>query len=237
MKIKICDITGKPFQSRKDFNEKEIAVLAAGIMTNGLLHPIILRVNGSGYDLIAGERRLRAHIALGLDAIEAKLIDAADGKQTMKERRAKLEKRRVVRYLCKIVEIIEEMVAKRHEFPYSSTVPLVYIFGAESIAISKATGYLNVLDGKFNDDHAQAELFLCLAPKMINALIAEQRSENPQKKRGDIFKDWLGIACEKLYAEAVDEIPEPKSWANEKETKAIVGMNISEVERMKNAIK
>lgn len=58
---------------RKDFGD--IDRLAEGIKKYGLLHPIVVRKNEDGYDLIAGERRVRAMLLLGNVEIEAKLFD------------------------------------------------------------------------------------------------------------------------------------------------------------------
>jgi ParB/RepB/Spo0J family partition protein len=153
------------------------------------------------------------YVKLNKSAQEKAAKVDADGKMTMKEKRARLEKRRVIRYLEKIIAAIEELVKEKFDFPYSTTVPLVAIFGAESIPDEKS--YKAPLDCKFDDNICQAGLFKCLAPKIIAQLHQETGYTSPEKKHGDIFKDWLGIACEKLYAEAVEEIPEPKSWAKE----------------------
>lgn len=45
---------------RKTFNDVSLKALAASIKKNGVLQPILVRKNGKGYELIAGERRLRA---------------------------------------------------------------------------------------------------------------------------------------------------------------------------------
>jgi len=135
------------------------------------------------------------------------------GPKSMKEKRERLEKRRVIRYLEKIIAIIEENVKKRYQFPYAAIVPLVSIFGAERLPDDKETTWNSPLDCKFNDDHGQAELFECIAPKIINELHKETQRVFPEKKRGDILREWLGIKTEEIYAEAIEEIPEPKSWA------------------------
>lgn len=154
----------------------------------------------------------------GEAAKKSRKLDA-DGKTSMKEKRARLEKRRVIRYLEKIIAVIAGMVDKFPGFSYAAIVPLVSIFGAEPLP--RKTGYYcNTLDDKFNDGHCQPELFACIAPKMIKALESEKNSADPQKKRGDCFHKFLGIDTEKLYSEACEEIPEPKAWAAQAGTKS-----------------
>ncbi|MCC7474475.1 MAG: ParB/RepB/Spo0J family partition protein [Pirellulales bacterium] len=56
-----CDaITRNPYQPRQMFDEAEIADLADSIRTHGILQPLVVRRAGEGFELIAGERRLRA---------------------------------------------------------------------------------------------------------------------------------------------------------------------------------
>lgn len=56
-----CDaITRNPYQPRQTFDEAEIADLADSIRAHGILQPLVVRRAGDGYELIAGERRLRA---------------------------------------------------------------------------------------------------------------------------------------------------------------------------------
>ena len=67
-----------PFQARKDFDEDKLNELSESIRSEGLLQPITIRKNGSRFELIAGERRLRACRKLGLKKIWSHLVDASD---------------------------------------------------------------------------------------------------------------------------------------------------------------
>lgn len=63
-------IVPNQFQPRKDFNEEEISSLAQSISMHGLLQPILVRQKQAGrYEIISGERRLRALQVLGKDKI------------------------------------------------------------------------------------------------------------------------------------------------------------------------
>jgi ParB family transcriptional regulator, chromosome partitioning protein len=63
--LAVADIRPNPFQPRTEFNADEIDELKESLAANGLLQPITVRPAGEGYELIAGERRLRAATALG----------------------------------------------------------------------------------------------------------------------------------------------------------------------------
>jgi ParB family chromosome partitioning protein len=71
IQIPLDQITPNPHQPRKEMNEAGIAELAASLKSTGLIQPVILRKTEAGYQLIAGERRLRAAKLAGLDAIPA----------------------------------------------------------------------------------------------------------------------------------------------------------------------
>jgi ParB family chromosome partitioning protein len=69
--IAVADIRPNPFQPRTEFRAEEIEELKESLAQNGLLQPITVRPAGAGFELIAGERRLRAAMALGWQQISA----------------------------------------------------------------------------------------------------------------------------------------------------------------------
>lgn len=79
------DINPNPYQPRLHFEPKELEELAQSIKENGLIQPIIVRKSDIfGYDLIAGERRLKAIKMAGLDKIPVIIKDVSD-KDSMKQ--------------------------------------------------------------------------------------------------------------------------------------------------------
>lgn len=79
--IPVNQIKPNPWQPRTFFDPHEILELAASISVVGLIQPIIVRRVQSldtSYELVAGERRLRAHKELGHTSIKAIIIEAAD---------------------------------------------------------------------------------------------------------------------------------------------------------------
>ncbi|MFL9922584.1 ParB/RepB/Spo0J family partition protein [Paraburkholderia fungorum] len=75
-KLQLDRIDPNPYQPRTSFPEEEIRELAVSISAVGLLQPISVRAVGERYQLIAGERRLRAHKLLARPTIEALVISA-----------------------------------------------------------------------------------------------------------------------------------------------------------------
>ncbi len=78
-RIPMDNITANPHQPRQIFQEDSIAELAESIRIHGLLSPLLVRRVGAGqFELIAGERRLRALKLLGRDHAEAIVLTAYD---------------------------------------------------------------------------------------------------------------------------------------------------------------
>lgn len=67
-----------PWQARRQFADGEIARLSASLLEHGMLQPIVVRRTTEGFELVAGERRLRAAIAAGLERVPAILRQADD---------------------------------------------------------------------------------------------------------------------------------------------------------------
>jgi len=69
--LPIASIRPNPDQPRRRFSDAEMATLTASIREHGVLQPVLVAETLDGYQLIAGERRVRAAIAAGLDRIPA----------------------------------------------------------------------------------------------------------------------------------------------------------------------
>ena len=76
--ISIDAIRANPYQPRMVWDQQELADLADSIRANGVIQPIIVRPAGAGFELIAGERRLRAAKLASLSTIPALVRSATD---------------------------------------------------------------------------------------------------------------------------------------------------------------
>ncbi len=76
--ISMDSISPNPYQARTAWNEQELEELSASIKANGIIQPILVRPTASGYQLIAGERRLRAAQMASLTSIPALVRTATD---------------------------------------------------------------------------------------------------------------------------------------------------------------
>lgn len=78
VEIAISRISPNPYQPRKRFDPEDLASLRASIAAHGVLQPILVSETATGYQLVAGERRLRAAQAAGLDRIPAVIRQLVD---------------------------------------------------------------------------------------------------------------------------------------------------------------
>ncbi|MDP6490979.1 MAG: ParB/RepB/Spo0J family partition protein [Kiritimatiellia bacterium] len=77
-RISVDAITPCAFQPRRAFDEDALGELAQSIRQRGVLQPLLVRQTGEGYELMAGERRLRASIQAGLEDVPVIIMEAAD---------------------------------------------------------------------------------------------------------------------------------------------------------------
>lgn len=76
----IKNISANPYQPRCNFDEEKLQELAASIKEFGIVQPVVVRKKGRSYELVAGERRLRAAGLAGLTKVPAIVKDYDDAK-------------------------------------------------------------------------------------------------------------------------------------------------------------
>ena len=76
--INLSEIRSNPYQPRKTFNQEALQELAESIKAYGVFQPIIVKKSIKGYDLVAGERRVKASRLAGMETIPAIVKDFSD---------------------------------------------------------------------------------------------------------------------------------------------------------------
>lgn len=130
MKIAIDRIVVSKDNPRQTFDEEGLRRLGESIKSHGQLQAIVVRPRGSGYELVVGERRLRASVLVGLETIEAEVRDVDDGtamelrliENTQREDLSDAEKGDAVLALWANYDKYETIkdVAKAIDIPYST---------------------------------------------------------------------------------------------------------------------
>src|SRR5262249_1532187 len=76
--VSVDVIENNPYQPRKTFDDDELTSLCNSIRSHGVLQPLVVRQVGDRYQLIAGERRLRAARTAGLTAVPVRVVNFND---------------------------------------------------------------------------------------------------------------------------------------------------------------
>jgi ParB family transcriptional regulator, chromosome partitioning protein len=119
-----CDtdrIRPNPHQPRSRFPENELAELADSIKTQGILQPLLVRESGDGYELIAGERRLRAAKLAGLfkvpvivkDIHASELLELSIIENIQRQDLNPIEEAEAYQQLLSRFKLTQEKIAKR----------------------------------------------------------------------------------------------------------------------------
>ena len=180
-KIIIDSISPNPYQARTVWNEQELSELTESIKANGIIQPIIVRPIGTGFQLIAGERRLRAAELANLTSVPALVRRASD---------EQLQEWALVENIHRVDLNPIERAKAYHE--YISTFSLTQAEAAERLGEGRSVvaNYLRLLDlppeikqmladGQLSMGHARAILALPtdeLRRKLANRAMAGRLS-------------------------------------------------------------
>lgn len=83
IQIEVARIKANPYQPRTDFDPKALEELKTSIKEKGIIQPITVREANGAYELISGERRLRAVAELGVEKIPAYIIDVSSKEEML----------------------------------------------------------------------------------------------------------------------------------------------------------
>ena len=119
-----CDIDvirPNPYQPRRKFAEEELAALSSSIKEQGILQPLLVRKNSTGYELIAGERRLRASKLAGLSKVpvvvreitDTELLEASIVENIQRENLNPMEEAEAYQRLMNEFKMTQQKVAER----------------------------------------------------------------------------------------------------------------------------
>lgn len=206
--LPINEVTPSPFQARTVFIEEEIKKLAVSILQNGLLQPISVRKTIDGrYQLIAGERRLRACKLAGMETIPAIIWEASDEKSAtlslleniQREQLNPFEQGYALKEIIKLWDCTQEVAARRLGMSQSAF--------ANKLRILNLTGAQQALclTNNLTERHARAVLVLETEEErsealelvvkykynvqQTEALVSKMISKQPKPKRTWMVKD------------------------------------------------
>ena len=198
--IDISLVIPNPMQPRKKFDDVSLAALADSIRKHGLLQPISVRMitkqSGNSYfELIAGERRLRATKMLGEKEIQARIIDMTDNESgemalienIMREELNIFEYAAMLKKLIEKYEVSQEALAERLSTSQSNIANKLRL-----LRLSPEEREL-VCENRLTERHARAILRIENVEKRLLAL-KEIIKQSMNVHESEIY-------CERIYSE------------------------------------
>jgi len=196
-----CDrIAPNPYQPRQEFEESGLDELAASISEHGVLQPIVLRAAGEGFEIVAGERRLRACVRLGLERIPAlvrevdddRMLEIALVENLQREDLNPIEKAKAYRRYLDALELTHEEGAKRlgkERSTISNQLRLLELSEELREMVSRGTlraGHARALLGTPDEERRRAIARRIvregLSVRETERRIRESRGEGPERK-------------------------------------------------------
>lgn len=119
--LPVAEVKPSPYQPRSVFDEDKIDELCQTIKTHGIIQPIVVRIRDGQYELIAGERRLRAAKKLGMESIPAIIREFNDSQTAsialienlQRENLTSIEEAVAYQQLIDIHQLTQESLAQR----------------------------------------------------------------------------------------------------------------------------
>jgi len=160
LRLPVDRIRTSPFQPRRTFSPDDLRELVDSIREKGILQPVLVRPTPQGYELVAGERRLRAAQAAGVETVPAvvrKLSDREALETTIVEN--------IQRADLNAIELAEGYQRLAHEFSLSQE-EIARRVGKDRVTVANLLRLLKlpspvkqaVVDGRLSAGHARALL-------------------------------------------------------------------------------
>ena len=252
--IKLDELRSNPYQPRKIFDEEALQELSDSIKEHGVFQPIIVKKSIKGYEIIAGERRVKASRMAGLTEIPAIIRDFNDQEMMeiallenlQRENLNAIEEATAYKKLQETLVVTQEELAKRLGKSRSHITNMIGILSLpQNIQdeISKnnvSMGHARVLS-KLSDESQQQELLNKILKDGISVRELENLTQSPtvvkvhQQKRKEVNNEYAYLQeelSEKLGTKVVikkNKI-EIKFVNNNDLNRLLEGMNI-EVEK------
>lgn len=201
VELNVDDIRPNPYQPRTIFDEDALKELADSIKENGVFQPIIVKKSIKGYDVIAGERRLRASKLAGKKTIPAIIRQISDDKMAeiallenlQREDLNALEEAKAYKSLIDKLNITQDQLAKKVSKSRShitNMLGLLRLPGEVQDMITKGEltmGHARALS-KLEDKNEMVKMAEEITDKGLTVRDIEEKSENVPKKHQTLRK-------------------------------------------------
>ena len=201
VELNIDELRPNPYQPRTIFDEDALKELAESIKENGVFQPIIVKKSIKGYDVIAGERRLRASKIAGKKTIPAIIRQISDDKMAeiallenlQRENLNALEEAKAYKSLIDKLNLTQEELAKKVSKSRSHITNMLGLLRLpgevqDMISTGKLTmGHARALS-KIDDKEEIIKMASDITEKGLTVRDVEEKSENIPKTHQTIRK-------------------------------------------------
>lgn len=197
--LRADDLSPNPVQPRRRFDDEALAELSESIKTYGILNPLTVRLRGGKYELVAGERRLRAAKLAGLQEVPCILLDV-----NMED--------------ASLIALVENLQRRDLDFieEAAGINQLIRMFGMSQEEAARRIGKsqsavankLRLL--KLPPDVLEALRENGLTERHGRALLRLQRPEAQREALAYIIDNGLTVAATDAYVDALLSRPEPE---------------------------
>lgn len=222
LQLGVSEIAPNPYQPRTEFDSAHIAELKQSILEKGVLQPVTVRRLGGGYQLIAGERRLRAAREANLETIPALVMDVSSPEEMMelslieniqRENLNPIEEAKAYRMLVDQCHLTQEEVSRRVGKDRSTVANILRLLKlAPAVQDHLVRGDLTMGHSRallaFDDEERQ--LRLCarilkegLTVRKVEGLVRSVHTEPPARRTGTAAPDALTTALEEKLQRAL----------------------------------
>ena len=197
--LRADELSPNPVQPRRRFDDEALAELSESIKTYGILNPLTVRLRGGKYELVAGERRLRAAKLAGLQEVPCILLDV-----NMED--------------ASLIALVENLQRRDLDFieEAAGINQLIRMFGMSQEEAARRIGKsqsavankLRLL--KLPPDVLEALRENGLTERHGRALLRLQRPEAQREALAYIIDNGLTVAATDAYVDALLSSPEPE---------------------------
>lgn len=195
-KINVNDIVPNRFNPRLVFDQQSLIELAKSIEQHGIIQPLVLRKLGDKYEIIAGERRLKAAKIVGLEKVPAVVMDLDDKnsaevailENTQRANLTPIEEARSYKKLLDKGYLIQEQLASR--------------MGKSQSTVSNKLRLLNL-----SDSVQEALLNNAISERHARSLLQVSDQKQQENILNEIVSKRLNVRDTEKYIKDLKEIP------------------------------
>ena len=195
IEVDISELRPNPYQPRKVFNKEALEDLATSIKEHGVFQPIIIKKSIKGYEIIAGERRVRASKIAGLDKVPAiirnlndeQMMEIALLENLQRENLSAIEEAKAYKSMIDNLHLTQEQLSAKVGKSRSHVTNILGLLRlpneVQEMVVSKklSMGHARVLS-KLESDEKIIEMAHEIVDKKIPVRNVEEKSQENEKK-------------------------------------------------------